>query len=96
MFIAGEKLQILTCLSHHLLTFVVPRDRLDESWEKLQQAQLSYRDDKAAEKRREKEFALEKYDYCADAGTFFTALACSDKICNLAAVYFSMVFNLIS
>lgn len=48
------------CLLHHLLSFVVPRDHLDEAGEKLQQAQQAYRDDRAAEKKREKELALEK------------------------------------
>ena len=51
---------LLTCLAHHLLTFVVPRDRLDEIWDKLQQAQIAYRDDRAVEKRRQREGALEK------------------------------------
>jgi len=35
---------------------------LEETWDKLLQAQLAYRDDKAAEKRREKESAVEKYE----------------------------------
>ena len=57
-----EKVEILKCLLHHLLSFVVPRDHLDEAGEKLQQAQQAYRDDRAAEKKRERELALEKLE----------------------------------
>lgn len=58
----GEKLELLMCLAHHLLSFVTQRDYLDETIENLHQARLAYRDDKAAEKKREKESSAEKYE----------------------------------
>ena len=58
--VLDEKVEILLCLVHHLLSFVTPRDRLDEAWDKVQQAQIAYRDDRASERKREKECALEK------------------------------------
>ncbi|CAK8695056.1 unnamed protein product [Clavelina lepadiformis] len=64
-----EKMQILMCLCNHLLSFVTPRDLLDETWEKLQQAQQAYRDDKFAEKRREKDFAAERAKFKGEQTT---------------------------
>uniref|UniRef100_H2YIF0 WHIM1 domain-containing protein n=1 Tax=Ciona savignyi TaxID=51511 RepID=H2YIF0_CIOSA len=55
-----EKLSFLMCLLHQLLSYVTPRDFLDETWEHLQQAKQAFRDDKWAEKRREKEAIAER------------------------------------
>nr|XP_002126456.1 bromodomain adjacent to zinc finger domain protein 1A isoform X1 [Ciona intestinalis] len=54
-FQPDEKLSLLMCLLHQLLSYVTPRDFLEETWDHLQQAKQAFRDDRWAEKRREKE-----------------------------------------
>nr|CAB3225094.1 bromodomain adjacent to zinc finger domain protein 1A [Phallusia mammillata] len=64
-----EKLSLLQCLAHHLLSFVTSRDYLDETWDKLVQARNTFREDKAAEKKREKESAADKWKWKSEQWT---------------------------
>lgn len=62
-FTPDEKMEILQCLCNHLLSFVTSRDFLDDMSEKYWAAILDYRVDKRSEKRREKDFILDRMKF---------------------------------
>nr|XP_039249380.1 bromodomain adjacent to zinc finger domain protein 1A-like isoform X1 [Styela clava] len=59
-FTPDEKLEILMCLSNQLISYVTPRDFLDELSEKYFAALQDYREDRRSEKKREKDSMLDR------------------------------------